>query len=177
MGYDVEFLEEWKQIRGFPNYMISNLGNVYSKRSKRLLKLALKKSGYMYVALSNINKTIKHLRVHRLVAEAFIPNPDNLPVVNHKDEDKTNNQVDNLEWCTFKYNTNYGTRNTKIKEKTSLSVRAIDPKNGRVVGYYKSMTEACRLVGNANLAHISQCCSGARKTSGGYKWEVVNAKI
>lgn len=173
----MEFLEEWRQIRGFPNYMVSNLGNIYSKRSKRLLKLSLKKSGYLYVGLSDIHKKISHVRVHRLVATAFIPNPDVLPVVNHKDEDKTNNRVDNLEWCTAKYNANYGTRNMKLKNRRSISVRAIDPKNNRVVGIYGSMEEASRSTDGANISHISQCCSGKRRTSGGYKWEVVNAKI
>lgn len=173
----MEFLEEWRQIRGFPNYMISNLGNVYSKRSKRLLKLALKKSGYMYVGLSDINKKLNHLRVHRLVAEAFIPNPDGLPEVNHKDEDKTNNRVDNLEWCTSKYNANYGTRNMKLQNRKSVSVRALDPNSNRVIGTYRSMTEASRSIVGANVAHISQCCSGERHTCGGYKWEVINAKI
>ena len=167
-------LEEWKQIRGFPNYMISNLGNVYSKRYGRFLKPALKKSGYLYVSLSDINKVVKHLRVHRLVAEAFIPNPDNLPCVNHKDEDKTNNLVKNLEWCTSKYNANYGNRIAKIIKKTSIKVRAIDPKNGKEVGSYKSITEASYHVDGANISHISQCCSGKRKTSGGLKWEVLN---
>lgn len=171
----MEFLEEWRQIRGFPNYLISNLGRVYSKQSDRLLKLALKKSGYVYVALSDTDKIIKNLRVHRLVAEAFIPNPDNLPCINHKDENKVNNRIDNLEWCTAKYNANYGSRNERTKVKKSIMVRAIDPRDNREVSRYDSMTEASNRVVGASIAHISQCCSGKRKTTGGLKWEVINA--
>ena len=112
-------MEEWKNIIGYEGlYEVSDKGNVRNVRRNTLLKLQ-KNQGYIRVALSK-NGIKTWLRVHRLVAQAFLPNPDNLPEINHKNEDKTNNRVDNLEWCDRKYNNNYGDRleksiNTKIK--------------------------------------------------------------
>ena len=121
-------MEEWKSIPGYEGlYEVSSYGRVKSLEryksnnggiqliKEKILKPHNTKKGYLTVQFSN-----KIFKVHRLVAEAFIPNPDNLPMVNHKDEDKTNNNVDNLEWCTAKYNSNYGTAiermiNTKIE--------------------------------------------------------------
>ena len=121
-------IEEWRDIKGYEGiYQVSNLGNVcsldrvikhYPKdyfQEGKVLSPALSRNGYPMVILVNHNKR-KTRNVHRLVAEAFIPNPNNLPQVNHKDENKTNNCVDNLEWCTQKYNLNYGTRNIKISK-------------------------------------------------------------
>lgn len=113
-------MEEWKNVIGYEGlYEVSNKGNVRNVRRNTLLKLSKTNYGYIQVHLYK-NGIRTGLRVHRLVAEAFIPNPDNLPQVNHKDEDKTNNNVTNLEWCTVKYNTNYGHRtenaiNTRVK--------------------------------------------------------------
>lgn len=101
--------EVWKPIKGFDGYYISSFGRVYSeKQKKRFLKPHKTGGGYMMVGLYTNNKAYPKL-VHRLVAETFIPNPKNYPQVNHKDENKTNNSADNLEWCTSKYNNNYGT--------------------------------------------------------------------
>lgn len=124
-------VEEWKPIIGYEGlYEISNLGNVRSMERRvnvahkgfkgtRLLKSKIMKPynyfGYFGVALCK-NKKYKQLLIHRLVAQAFIPNPDNLPCVNHIDENKQNNCVENLEWCTYAYNDNYGNRNKKISE-------------------------------------------------------------
>lgn len=108
-------IEEWKEIIQYKNqYEISNLGRVkmlsYKTSDGRKLKEKIRKtyknnSGYLMITIKN-----KHYLIHRLVAEAFIPNPNNLPQINHKDENKENNRVDNLEWCTTKYNNNYGTK-------------------------------------------------------------------
>ena len=112
-------MEEWKNIIGYEGlYEVSNKGNVRNVRRNKLLRLQ-KNQGYIRVALSK-NGIKTWLRVHRLVAQAFIENPDNLPEINHLDEDKANNSVDNLEWCDRSYNNNYGDRlkksiNTKIK--------------------------------------------------------------
>lgn len=112
--------EIWKDIKDWKDYQVSNLGNVkrlnYRKTGKeKKIKQQKLKYGYLYITL-NQNGKRKTFRVHRLVAQAFIPNPNNLPQVNHKDEDKTNNVVENLEWCDARHNSNYGTRNKRISE-------------------------------------------------------------
>lgn len=113
-------MEEWKNVIGYEGlYEVSDKGNVRNIRRNTLLRLSKNCYGYIQVNLYK-NGIRTGLRVHRLVAQAFIENPDNLPEVNHRDEDKTNNRVDNLEWCTAKYNTNYGHRtenaiNTRVK--------------------------------------------------------------
>ena len=126
-------MEKWKPIPGYEGlYEVSSYGRVkslekyrYNNGGKQLLKERILRpinngNGYFMVRLYK-NKTYKYYLIHRLVAEAFIPNPDNLPIINHRDEDKTNNVTDNLEWCDAKYNSNYGTAiertiNTKIKK-------------------------------------------------------------
>ncbi len=110
----------FKDIKGFPGYKISDSGEVMSLKGKtpKVLKSYSKTHGYLYTALSLQGK--KHyLRIHRLVAEAFIPNPLNLPEVNHLDEDKTNNRVDNLEWCTPHDNKLHGSRRERVARKVS----------------------------------------------------------
>lgn len=123
----IQTAEEWRDVVGYEGlYQVSNLGRVKSldrvvngkshsqviKRGK-LLKIQYNIDGYCIVCLSK-RSVYKHYKVHRLVAQAFIPNLDNLPCVNHKDEDKTNNRVDNLEWCTVLYNNGYGTKPSRI---------------------------------------------------------------
>ena len=112
-------MEEWKNVIGYEGlYEVSSIGNVRNVRRNTLLRFS-KNQGYIQVYLYK-NGIRNGFKVHRLVAQAFIPNPDNLPQVNHKDEDKTNNRVDNLEFCDAKYNLSYGTarireRDTKMK--------------------------------------------------------------
>ena len=119
-------MEIWKDIKGYEGfYQISNMGRVRSvdrirnskhhglSKIKGRMLIPLIQDGY-YLATLCKNGEMKHFRIHRLVAEAFIPNPDNLPFINHIDENKSNNKVDNLEWCTRSYNNNYGHRNQKI---------------------------------------------------------------
>lgn len=96
-------------------YAITEYGEVWSYKRNKFLKKCLTKSGYYIVNLHK-NGVMKSYRINRLVAIAFIPNPNNLPLVNHKDENKLNNSVDNLEWCDIKYNNNYGNRNKKLSE-------------------------------------------------------------
>ena len=112
--------------------------------------------------------------VHRLVALAFLPNPDNLPEVNHKDENKTNNMVGNLEWCSKSYNINYGTRNERCGEKIlnrkdqSRPVKQFT-KDGVFIKEYPSMHEVERQTGFYN-GHISKCCNGKLKSAYCYIW-------
>lgn len=108
--------EIWKDIPGYKGYKVSNLGNVMSFRrykTGRKLKASLSDGKYLKVAVMQ-NGQEKTVNIHRLVALSFLPNPNKLPIVNHKDENKTNNRPENLEWCDFKYNSNYGTRNNRI---------------------------------------------------------------
>ena len=106
--------------------------------------------------------------VHRLVALAFLPNPDNLPQVNHKDENKTNNMVGNLEWCSKSYNINYGTRNERTAKANWKSIKQFT-KDGFFLKEYPSMKEASRQTGFYKSA-ISSCCKGKRKSAYGYIW-------
>lgn len=161
--------EVWKDIKGYEgHYQVSNLGFVVSekynniKNNRKKLKKSLTHDGYETVTLYKNNKR-KTLRVHRLVAEAFLFNPKNLPQVNHKDENKTNNNVHNLEWCDVIYNINYGTRN----EKTRKAIIQYD-KNNKFIKEWASVTDACKFYNNNS---ICECCKNKRKTANGYIWK------
>lgn len=113
--------EIWKPILGYENlYSISNFGNVFSIQSKRNIKQTKNSKGYLIVGLCK-NKKRKSCLIHRLVAEAFIDNPNKLPEINHKDENPLNNTITNLEWCTHKYNMNYNNLGKRAKIKKELN--------------------------------------------------------
>lgn len=135
-------------------------------KTERILQQGKQRTGYNYVNLSKDNKAHTK-RVHRLVAEAFIPNPDNLSEVNHKDENKSNNNVSNLEWCTRKYNLNYGARIKKFSMTRGKTVRCVETEH-----IYFSAREASRQTG-IHQSSISKCCNKEYgfKTAGGYHWE------
>lgn len=159
-------MEQWRDVVGYEGlYRVSNYGNVFSVRKDRLLKTETTNKGYLRVCLRKDGKE-KHLKVHRLVANAFIPNPNNYPQVNHKDEVKTNNCAFNLEWCTNDYNAHYGTRNERVAKAKSKPV--CQYKDGVLVHVYPSMTEAARH-GYYNSG-INDCCRGKIKTHKGYEW-------
>ena len=174
--------EVWKAIPGYEGkYEVSNLGRVRSvdhvvkakgqtgKEHSRHYKGRIRRpsdNGYGYL---NVDLSGKRVLLHCLVAKVFIPNPDNLPEVNHKDENKHNNRVDNLEWCTRRYNANYGTGKVRCGQMSWVPVIATD-KDGNEYRF-ESMTEAAEKTG-AGFRNISMCCQGAkgRPTAGGYKW-------
>ena len=111
-------MEEWRTIQECENYEVSNTGKVRNKATKRPLKLQHNEYGYVQVILHDRKRAYQKMRkVHRLVAIAFLPNPDNLSDVNHIDENKDNNTLQNLEWSSHKDNLNHGTRNERIKTK------------------------------------------------------------
>lgn len=109
-------IEQWKTIDEFPQYSVSNLGRVKNNKTNRIMIGGFDKDGYKQVTISH-NKHQYNRRICRLVAIAFIPNPNNLPCVNHIDENKQNDKVINLEWCTFQYNNDYGLRTQKTRRK------------------------------------------------------------
>lgn len=172
--------EIWRDIKGYPNYQVSNLGRIkslnYHRTGKeKILKSAKNSKGYLLIVLYKDGKG-KTNRIHRIVASAFLPNPDNLPQVNHKDEDKTNNTIwinddgsvdlnkSNLEWCDCKYNINYGSR-TKKTQKLILQFS----KTGEFIKMWKSCAEIERELG-LDHSSIQKCCIGKMKTAGNYKW-------
>ena len=159
-------MEIWKDIEGYEGlYQVSNKGRVKSlyKGSERILKPHDNGRGYLRVHLTKEN-TSKNIRVHRLVALAFIPNPNNLPEINHRDENKKNNCVENLEWCDRGYNVNYGTRNERVSRKILQY-----SKSEEFIREWQSAAEVKRVLG-IDRAHISACCKGKLKSSGGFVW-------
>lgn len=105
-----------KDVVGYEGlYTIDENGKIYGIKRKKFLRTRIDGTGYATVRLCKNGTDTTHM-VHRLIAEAFIPNPNHLPFINHKDEVKTNNNIDNLEWCDHKYNCNYGTRNERISK-------------------------------------------------------------
>lgn len=152
-----------KKIEGYEDYSIDEYGNVYSYKSRRYVSQQKHKDGYYYVALCKDGKR-KVFAVHRLVAIHFIANGDDLPQVNHRDENKENNEVSNLEWCSERYNTNYGTARERQARKVSRAVVCIE--TGQV---FLSLIEAGEML-TVSHRHISDCCKNTRHTCGGYHW-------
>lgn len=167
--------EIWKDIEGYEGlYQVSNMGRVRSLRKNIILKKSITNRGYERVVLFIGNKP-KGFTVHRLVAMAFIPNPDNLPQVNHKDENKTNNCAGNLEWCTQEYNHNYGTINIRISQKqlndkNKSKVVLQYTLDGTFIKEWKSTRDVKRNLGFTHT-RISECCRNIRKTAYGYIWK------
>lgn len=174
--------EQWKPVVGYEGYYeVSNLGRVRSIDRKivycngvckthkgRIMKTWVSNRGREGLGLKK-DTCQTYQSVHRLVAMAFLPNPDNLPEVNHKDENPLNNRVDNLEWCTSDYNRHYGTRAERASQKLWVPVIGID-KDGNEY-HFASIKEAEEKT-RANKNHISKCCLGAYgyRTAGGYRW-------
>ena len=189
---DVHELEIYAPIEGFPDYLITSHGRVFSLKHGKMkeLKHGKTRHGYMLVTLSKNGKQYTKT-VHRLVARAFISNPENKTDINHIDEDKTNNHVLNLEWMTHKENLNHGTRNERARQKNSIThkgkklseqtkakmsgvnnyhARAVIgfKINGCEIKYYKFMSE-CKKDGY-DTPSISKCCKGERKSHKGFEW-------
>lgn len=168
--------EIWKPVKGYEGlYEVSNKGNIkslnYNKTgNEKVLRPADNGRGYLYVVISK-NGERKNMLIHRAVAEVFLENPYNLPQVNHRDEDKTNNSVENIEFCSCKYNLEYSKVSQKAVEVTSKPVIQFT-KDGRFVSEYKNIREAERYTG-IHHNQISRCCLGRKhyKSAGNYKWK------
>ena len=169
-------MEEWRPVVGYEGrYEVSNLGRV---RRIKIIEPVKKKHGYMQVSLEDRNRVRKSFRLHRIVATAFIPNPDNKPQVNHKDENPENNQVDNLEWATAEENTNYGSRTARAAAKngSKTPIVQIDPKTLEVIGEYPGQSTAAKVTG-IGVSCINACLRRKQKKAGGYLWEYKYKKI
>ena len=152
-----------KDIKGYEGlYAVTEEGQVWSYRSNKFLSSKYNRYGYEQVILSNKGEQ-KTLSVHKLVAEAYIPNPDNKPQVNHKDENKANNNINNLEWVTAKENMNYGTRT----QRTQKSVYCVE-----LDKTFNGIREAAKEL-NLHSTNITKVCKGKQKTTGGYHWRYV----
>jgi hypothetical protein len=172
-------MEVWKDVKGYEGlYQISNTGKVKrilfknrmttKAREKLLTPCKNEKTGYVQVSLFKDGKG-KLFLVHRLVAEAFIPNNNNLPQVNHKDENKENNNVNNLEWCTAKYNLEYGTARQRQANTIKQKVEQYDLQ-GNLLKIWDGVIDASKSL-KINASNISSCCHNRRKSAGGYVWE------
>ena len=166
--------EIWKAVKGYEGlYEVSNLGRVKSLPRngtvlcKKILKYSLDKCGYRQVILSK-NNVRKSAKIHRLVAEAFLQNENNFPSINHKDENKQNNDVSNLEWCSHSYNNSYNGRAKKVAERKYKQVLCIELNT-----IFESLTDAEKRT-KIRVGNICSCCKGNLKTAGGYHWKYVN---
>jgi len=188
-------IEIWKDIIGYEGlYQVSSLGRIKSLKNRQgnvqLLKIRIMKNGYCEVGLFK-NKKYKYFLVHRLVAIAFVPNPNNYPEINHKDENPQNNCADNLEWCSRQYNINYGHRNEKVSEKArhrkTLGNHTNHPRGsknhnskpveqydieGNYLNRFDCVADAERYLGiKPYTSHIGGVCNGHLNQSCGYKWK------
>lgn len=182
--------EIFVDIKGYEGlYQISNLGRVKSLErqvigkynsirtlKEFIMKPNIIKKGYLRIHLCK-NGKMKHFLIHQLVASHFIPNPNNFKCVNHKDECKTNNCVENLEWCDIEYNNNYGTRNERLSvsftnnPNKSKQIIQLD-KEYNIINEYPSINEAER--NGFSHSKIIDCCRGKRKTHKGFIWKYKN---
>lgn len=186
--------EVWRDIKGYEGlYQVSNLGRVksigrYIKhwrggllfRKEKIMTPRINRYGYHQISLSKEGR-FKTFTIHQLVAITFIPNPDNFTCVNHKDECKTNNVYTNLEWCDHKYNSNYGTRNIRIKNSETNNIKKSKPViqyslSGDFIEEYKSINDAHRITGIDKKTIINVCkCLPHYKSAGGYIWKYKEA--
>ena len=172
-------MEEWKDVEGYEGlYQVSNEGDndhsVRNTKRNNFKKSYVWGNGYVYVQLSKNHKS-KPVALHRIKADAFVYNDDksNKTFVNHKNEDKTDNRIENLEWCTAKYNNNYGTHNERMREQltnrkdlsTTVYQYTLD---GKLVKIWESTRECGRY--GFNSSTISKCCRGLLKKHKGYRW-------
>ena len=170
-------IEKWKDINGFDGrYQISNIGNVRTNdynhtHQTKLMRISKNQRGYHQICLTKNNKK-KTYKIHRLVAEAFVCNPDplNLTYVNHIDENKDNNSAENLEWCTNAYNITYGSRTLK----TSKEYKQYDPR-GKLVKVWPSCKEIERELGFSRR-QINRCCDGLIPSAYGFFLEKIKRK-
>jgi hypothetical protein len=184
--------EIWRDIPGYEGfYQASSFGRIKSlkrirkngkgacyEQRERILKTHISPNGYSQVTLSKLGK-LKQANIHRLIAMSFIPNPKHLPEINHRNENKQDNCISNLEWCSRSYNNNYGTRNQRTGVANSKKVFQFDA-NGNLIHAYQSAHAAIKAVkskiGRGSLDCICKVCRNERKRAYGYIWSYERKK-
>lgn len=183
-------MEYWKEIEGFEGlYDVSSLGRIrsherickaangtFQKKRARILTQEITIHGYCRVRLYDGEGMPKHYSVHRLVANAFINKVESDKQINHKNEIKTDNRVENLEICTAKQNCNYGTRNERLSARLTDNSKICKPvvqcsKDGRFIKRFESI-KAASIETKIDAGHIGNCANGKRKSAGGYVWSM-----
>ena len=176
--------EVWKPVKGFESYEVSSLGRVRSidrvvgtrkLKGKMLSPFDNGRSGYLEVILSVDGKRFPRL-IHRLVAKAFLPNPNNHRQVNHIDEDKRNNVVSNLEWCDALYNNNYGSAIERSRKKKSFKVGKFEKDSDLLLEVFDSTHDVERKTGYKQPS-IYRCCNGKQNTAYGFKWRYIKKEV
>lgn len=167
--------ELMKPVSGYEGlYYVTDTGKIYGEKSQKWLKPSLTDRGYCRVKLYK-NAVGNSIFIHRLVAETFIPNPDNKPQINHKDGNKTNNSIDNLEWVTQMENNIHairtGLNSTKNAVRSNMKKVRQYSREGEFIKEWDSMSEAGRRL-NIPVANITHCCKGRIRHAGGYVWQV-----
>lgn len=177
--------EEWLPIPGYEGYyeassfgrvrsvdrVVAGKSNSIQNRPGHILTRRFDSKGYALVTLSK-NGQSSSAKVSRLVAKAFLPNPFNFPVVNHKDENKSNDAADNLEWCTYSYNSRYGTAIARRSAKRRIPVVQLDFSGNEIANYDGAI--CAELETGIDHSHITRCCRGKLKQTGGYVWKYAN---
>lgn len=161
---------EWREVKEYSHYEVNQFGEIRHKVRKHILKPRSNKGGYLYVNFKIDGKNT-NFAVHRIVANAFIPNPNGYTEINHKDYDRTNNCVDNLEWITSSQNKQHAYLKEVNKSSRGKAVEQYS-KDGNYIQTFESITEAAKVI-NCCVAAISNCCLGRTKTSQGFRWKFV----
>lgn len=169
---DVHETEKYATIDGFPDYLVTSNGRVFSLKYGKFkeLKQEKTKSGYLFVRLCKNNEKF-HKYVHRLVAQAFITNYENKKEINHIDENKTNNHASNLEWVTHKENINHGTHLERMRKAKCKKIIAKSLTQSRVM-VFKSTIQVKKF--GFEQSEVSRCCNGKRKCYKGYTWQFID---
>lgn len=164
----------WKEIQQASNYEISDLGEVRNKTTKYILKGRKSKSGYLQVSIKfDIDNKFKNQYIHRLVAEHYLENDNELNVVNHKDGNKLNNNVENLEWVTRSYNVQHAHDNLLIKKTSNRRIGMFD-KNNNLIEEFNSIVEAYKKLDKPSRVNIDSALQGKQKTAYGYIWKYLD---
>lgn len=163
---------EWREVKEYSNYEVNQFGEIRHKKRKHILKPRSNNSGYQYVNFKINGKNI-NFAVHRIVANAFIPNPNGYTEINHKDYNKMNNCIDNLEWVSSSQNKQHAFLKEENKKNRGKAVNQYT-KEGTFIKTFDTITEAAKEL-NCCVAAISNCCLGRTKTSQGFQWSFVKS--